>query len=62
MKAKTDALQNAFYELSSKVYQAAGGQGNPADAAAAAGAAGVADNGDGKDGGDFVDADFTDVK
>ena len=62
MKAKTDALQNAFYELSSKVYQAAGGQGNPADAAAAAGAAGTADNGDGKDGGDFVDADFTDVK
>ncbi len=62
MKAKTDALQNAFYELSSKVYQAAGGQGNPADAAAAAGAAGAADNGDGKDGGDFVDADFTDVK
>ena len=61
MKAKTDALQNAFYELSSKVYQAAGGQGNPADAAAA-GAAGAADNGDGKDGGDFVDADFTDVK
>ena len=56
MKAKTEELQNVFYELSSKVYQAAGAQ-----AQADQGAAGTAqqDGGNGKDG--FVDADFTDA-
>ena len=56
MKAKTEELQKVFYELSSKVYQAAGAQ-----AQADQGAAGTAqqDGGNGKDG--FVDADFTDA-
>ena len=64
MKAKTDELQKAFYEVSSKVYQASGGAANAADAAAAAGAAGAAgtaDTGSGNDDG-YVDANFTDVK
>ena len=57
MKAKTEELQKAFYELSSKVYQAAGG--NPDDIANAANAAGAADDNNG--GADFVDADFTET-
>ncbi|MCR5166260.1 MAG: molecular chaperone DnaK [Oscillospiraceae bacterium] len=64
MKAKTDELQKAFYEVSSKVYQASGGAANAAgaaDAAGAAGAAGAADTGNGNDDG-YVDANFTDVK
>ncbi|MBQ9209059.1 MAG: molecular chaperone DnaK [Oscillospiraceae bacterium] len=64
MKAKTDALQQAVYELSSKVYQAAGGQAQGdasaqpgADNGAAGGSQGGSDNNDG-----FVDADYTEVK
>lgn len=53
MKAKTDELQKAVYELSSKVYQAAGAQaqGNPDGSAA--------QQDEGGNGSDFVDADFT---
>ena len=64
MKAKTDALQQAVYELSSKVYQAAGGQAQGdasaqpgTDNGAAGGSQGGSDNNDG-----FVDADYTEVK
>ena len=64
MKAKTDALQQAVYELSSKVYQAAGAQAQGdasaqpgADNGAAGGSQGGSDNNDG-----FVDADYTEVK
>ncbi len=58
MKAKTEELQKVFYELSSKVYQAAGAQaqaeGQPQD--------GADDNNGNNDGkGDFVDADFKDA-
>ena len=56
IKAKTEVLQKAFYEVSSKIYQAAGA------AAQQDGAAGAADNsGSDNNGGDsgFVDADFT---
>ena len=65
IKAKTDELQKAFYEISSKVYQAAGGAAQQAGAAGAGDAASYTDAGasdNGNDGGDFVDADFTDVK
>ncbi|MGN1416727.1 MAG: Hsp70 family protein, partial [Oscillospiraceae bacterium] len=60
MKAKTEELQKLIYELSSKVYQAAGGA---AGAEAGPDVTGAADSSDSNDnGGDFVDADFTDVK
>ena len=62
MKAKTDELQQAVYELSSKVYQQAAPQGDP-NAAGAQGFdpnAGGSDNGGNNDG--FVDADYTEVK
>ncbi|MDE6593402.1 MAG: molecular chaperone DnaK [Oscillospiraceae bacterium] len=55
MKAKTEELQKAIYELSSKVYQAAGAAagGDPSGAQdMGAGAAGGNDDG-------FVDAEFT---
>ena len=52
MKAKTEELQKVFYELSSKVYQAAGAQAQPEQGAAQQDEAG-------KDG--FVDADYTDA-
>ncbi|MCM1578629.1 MAG: molecular chaperone DnaK [Ruminococcus sp.] len=57
MKAKTDELQKLVYELSSKVYQAAGAQANPDGGAGAQdmGSAGGSDNG----GDGFVDAEFT---
>ncbi|MGN0695890.1 MAG: molecular chaperone DnaK [Oscillospiraceae bacterium] len=59
MKAKTEELQKLIYELSSKVYQAAGGAAGAGPEAAA----GADDSSDSSDnGGDFVDADFTDVK
>ncbi len=55
IKAKTEALQKAFYEVSSKIYQAAGA------AAQQDGAAGADNSGSDNNGGDsgFVDADFT---
>ncbi len=55
IKAKTEELQKAFYEVSSKIYQAAGA------AAQQDGAAGADNNGSDNNGGDsgFVDADFT---
>ncbi len=55
IKAKTEELQKAFYEVSSKIYQAAGAAAQQ-DGAASAGT----DNGPSGDNGDgFVDADFT---
>ncbi|MBQ7990627.1 MAG: molecular chaperone DnaK, partial [Oscillospiraceae bacterium] len=56
MKAKTDELQQLIYELSSKVYQAAGANAQPGQDAAPAD-----DGANGNDSG-FVDADYTDVK
>lgn len=64
IKAKTDELQKAFYDLSSKVYQAAGAAaGQDPNAAAggfAGGAAGAGDVNDKKDD-NVVDADFTEA-
>ncbi|MDE6710200.1 MAG: molecular chaperone DnaK, partial [Oscillospiraceae bacterium] len=57
IKAKTEELQKAFYEVSQKVYQAAGAQAQQ-DGAAGPDMGGASDNG-GNDGGDFVDADFS---
>lgn len=58
IKAKTEDLQKAFYEVSQKVYQAAGAQAQQQDGGAADMGGGSSDNG-GNDGGDFVDADFS---
>ncbi len=58
MKAKTEELQKVFYELSSKVYQAAGAQAQ-AEGQPQGGAADNSGNDDGKS--DFVDADFKDA-
>ena len=57
IKAKTEELQKAFYEVSQKVYQAAGAQAQQ-DGATGPDMGGASDNG-GNDGGDFVDADFS---
>ena len=61
IKAKTDALQQAFYALSEKVYKAAGAQAGAADGAAAGGAADFNENKDGSFDGDVVDTDYTEV-
>lgn len=58
IKAKTEELQKAFYEVSQKVYQAAGAQAQQDGAADMGGGASDNNNG-GNDGADFVDADFT---
>ena len=58
MKAKTDELQKVIYDLSSKVYQAAGANAAQGQEAPA----GAAPEDDGGNGSDYVDADFTDVK
>ena len=58
IKAKTEELQKAFYEVSSKIYQAAGAnaqQGADPNMGNMGGGSSDGDNG----GGDFVDADFT---
>ncbi|MBQ3161459.1 MAG: molecular chaperone DnaK [Oscillospiraceae bacterium] len=60
IKAKTDELQKAFYDVSSRIYQAAGGTAGAEGAADMGGAsydAGADANNGGDDG--FVDADFT---
>lgn len=57
IKAKTEELQKAFYEVSQKVYQAAGAQAQQDGTTADMG--GGADSGSDDNGGDFVDADFT---
>lgn len=60
IKAKTEELQKAFYEVSQKIYQAAGAQAQQEGAAGAAGAdMGGSSSDDNNNGGDFVDADFT---
>ncbi|MCM1024150.1 MAG: molecular chaperone DnaK [Prevotella sp.] len=58
IKAKTEELQKAFYEVSQKVYQAAGAQAQQ-DGAAGPGPDMGGGSSDGNGGGDFVDADFT---
>ncbi len=60
IKAKTEELQKTFYEISSKIYQAAGGaEGMGADMGGmgAQGSEAQADNGN-----DFVEADFTEAE
>lgn len=63
IKAKTEELQKAFYEVSQKIYQAAGAASAEAQQDGAADMGGGASGGnggnDGNDGADFVDADFT---
>jgi len=64
IKAKTEELQKAFYDLSSKVYQAAGAAaGQDPNAAAGGFAGGAADAGNANDKKDdnVVDADFTEA-
>ena len=58
IKAKTEELQKAFYEVSQKIYQAAGAQAQQ-DGAAGADMGGGADSSSDDNGGDYVDADFT---
>ncbi|MDE6745063.1 MAG: molecular chaperone DnaK, partial [Oscillospiraceae bacterium] len=58
IKAKTEELQKAFYEVSQKIYQAAGAQAQQ-DGAAGADMGGSTDSGSDDNGGDYVDADFT---
>lgn len=58
IKAKTEELQKAFYEVSQKVYQAAGAQAQQ-DGAADMGGGTSDNNNGGNEGADFVDADFT---
>ncbi len=57
IKAKTDELQKAFYDVSSRIYQAAGGAAEGAADMGGASYDAGADNNGGDDG--FVDADFT---
>lgn len=61
IKAKTEELQKAFYEVSQKVYQAAGAQAQQDQGGAADMGGGAFDdsNNNGNEGADFVDADFT---
>lgn len=63
IKAKTEELQKAFYEVSQKIYQAAGAASAEAQQDGAADMGGGASGGnggnDGNDSADFVDADFT---
>lgn len=58
IKKAKEELQNAFYDVAGKIYQAQGGDPNAAGAAGAAGAApGSSDNGGSDDG--AVDVEFT---
>ena len=57
IKAKTEALQNAFYALSSKVYQ----QANPNGAPDMSNMGDMGNMGGGADDNGFVDADFTEA-
>ncbi|MCR5306984.1 MAG: molecular chaperone DnaK [Oscillospiraceae bacterium] len=59
IKAKTEALQNAFYALSSKVYSQVNPDGVQPDMSGAGFTAN--DSGSGNDDPNVVDADFTDV-
>ena len=59
IKAKTEALQNAFYALSSKVYSQVNPEGVQPDMSGAGFTA--HDTGSGNDDPNVVDADFTDV-
>jgi len=61
IKAQTEALEKKMYELSAKMYQAAGGQGapNPDDFAGYQQDAGNAGNPGGAAGGQYYDADYT---
>ena len=59
IKAKTEELQKAFYEVSSKIYQAAGANAQQDGADPNMGNMGGGSSDDNNGGGDFVDADFT---
>ena len=59
IKAKTEELQKAFYEVSSKIYQAAGANAQQDGAGPDMGNMGGGSSDDNNGGGDFVDADFT---
>ncbi len=61
IKAKTDELQKAFYDVSSRIYQAAGGAAGAEGAGPDMGDASYDAGADANNGGDdgFVDADFT---
>ena len=61
IKAKTDELQKAFYDVSSRIYQAAGGAAGAEGAGPDMGGASYDAGADANNGGDdgFVDADFT---
>ena len=62
MKAKTEELQKAMQDLSTKVYQAAGAQPGPDMGAQDMGAGAAADNGAaGGNNDDVVDADYTEA-
>ena len=58
IKAKTEELQKAFYEVSQKVYQAAGAQAQQGGAAGPDMGGSSANDDDSS--GDFVDVDFSD--
>ncbi len=60
IKAKTEALQNAFYAVSSKVYQQANPNGGAPDFNGMGGAA-AGGKKNGNDDDTIIDADFTDV-
>lgn len=59
IKAKTEDLQKAFYEVSQKVYQAAGAQAQQQDGGAADMGGGNSSDDNNGGNGDFVDADFS---
>ena len=61
IKAKTEELQKAFYDVSSRIYQAAGGAAGAEGAGPDMGGASYDAGADANNGGDdgFVDADFT---
>ncbi len=59
IKAKSDELQKAFYELSSKVYSQANPNGAGVDPSQFTGGKTSSDNGSDDNNGDFVDADYT---
>lgn len=61
IKEKTEDLQKTFYEISSKIYQAAGAQAQGAEGADM-GNMGAAEETASDNGNDFVEADFTEAE
>ena len=60
IKADTDALEQAFYKLSEKLYQQTGAQGGDPNASAGFDPNAGAQGGDGQNGEGFYNADFED--